>query len=219
MPKRRFGRPPCFRNIWRDPTNDLAWFEFWDGSIYEYTPSGSASDACDCATFDPHGTTFDTFVRIARGGSGYTKVSSVPGTATLVYSYPPYDNVSPSCGFVWVPRQSNCSVTIASEGLTPSFSFGSLTAGQCVAGMNGAGLSITTSGTLTVAWSVMLNTGFSCQQAQIAVANHIFFNAISFSGSTSGSASITVSPGTYTAALVFGAANGPGSMTVTITPP
>jgi hypothetical protein len=90
-------RRPCFQKIWRDLAADEAWFQFTDQSIYHYTPAGSAANACDCATTDPHGTTFNHTTRIPKGSPGYTKVLSVPGTATLVYEYPPYDNPAGPC--------------------------------------------------------------------------------------------------------------------------
>ena len=91
-------RPPCFQQIWRDVTADEAWWGFTDGTIYHYTNPGSAAQACEVAYSDPHGTIFNHTARIPHGGTGYAKVSSVPGTAQLIYSNPPYDNSPPLCG-------------------------------------------------------------------------------------------------------------------------
>lgn len=87
-------RQPCFLKIWRDCAADTAWYEFSDGSIYEYTDPGSAALAYTISQSDPHGTDYNVTARIPPPGPGYTKLGAEP-SAELIYSYPPYDNTDP----------------------------------------------------------------------------------------------------------------------------
>ena len=93
------SRPPCFRRIWRDCSSDMAWFEFWFGPIYEYFNTGASTDAVNIANALTHGTYFNFSVRQPPPGS-YLRGAVVPGTAELIYEYPPYTLPSPvvACG-------------------------------------------------------------------------------------------------------------------------
>lgn len=87
-------RQPCFLKIWRDCAANLGYYQFSDGSIYQYSNAAAAAAARLAMINDPHGTEFNHDIRIANGQPGYTKLSSAP-SAELIYTYPPYDSDDP----------------------------------------------------------------------------------------------------------------------------
>jgi hypothetical protein len=91
----RAGRPPCFLQVWRDCTNDTAYYVFADGQVYEYLAPASA-DARTILLNPFFGSTFnDAFRRSATVDGGYMVDATIPGTATQIYSYPPYPFTDP----------------------------------------------------------------------------------------------------------------------------
>lgn len=106
-------RPPCFLNLWRDCTNTDCYLQFANGAIYHYdSPSDETVVALTVAV--RHGGTFNAGLRRSFSIPGGYEIftGSIPGTASLIYSYPPYPGVDPGpcpSGFpwalVWLPPQ------------------------------------------------------------------------------------------------------------------
>lgn len=132
-------RQPCFLNIWRDCDADTGFYQFSDGSIYQYGRAGDAANARSAMINDPHGTWFNFNDRIATGGSGYTKIATVPSSAQQIYAYPPYDQADPGpcpcagqntdpTALTWTGSNSGGgTVTVTGSGENASFSATSVT--------------------------------------------------------------------------------------------
>jgi len=88
-------RPPCFAELWRDCTNLDCYLVFANGQIYHYdTPSDQVAVALTVAV--KHGLSFNSgFRRSFSIPGGYEVVSSIPVTADLIYSFPPYPGTDP----------------------------------------------------------------------------------------------------------------------------
>jgi hypothetical protein len=88
-------RPPCFAAIYRDCTDDSAYLVFANGAVYRYDPS-AGDVSVDITTAITHGRYFDFFARRQPGDAGYERwTGGIPGTAELIYSFPPYPGVDP----------------------------------------------------------------------------------------------------------------------------
>ena len=91
------GRPACFANIWIDCTDGSIYLGFTEGQLYRYLPE-SVDTGRGIIDALNHGLTFNQVYRLF-GVFGYIanyeRVSSVPGTATLAYSNPPYPGTDP----------------------------------------------------------------------------------------------------------------------------
>jgi hypothetical protein len=98
--RRRFAdpthsRPPCFAAIYRDCTDDSAYLVFANGVTYRYDPS-AGDVSVDITTATTHGRYFDFFARRQPGDAGYERwTGGIPGTAELIYSFPPYPGTDP----------------------------------------------------------------------------------------------------------------------------
>jgi hypothetical protein len=98
-------RPPCFLALYRDCTNTDAYLQFADGQIWHYdSPSDEVVVALTTAV--THGASFNfSFRRSLTLPGGYEKFTgSIPGTASLIYQYPPYPGSDPGpcpSGFPW----------------------------------------------------------------------------------------------------------------------
>jgi hypothetical protein len=97
----------CFSAIYRDCASDMAWFVFEEGQVYEYFNTGAAEQARQIANAAVHGNYFNAFVRLPPGGD-FLPGAIIPGTAELIYSFPPYTNAFvQACPLVvfalWVP--------------------------------------------------------------------------------------------------------------------
>jgi hypothetical protein len=88
-------RPPCFLQLWRDCTNLDAYLVFANGDIYHYdTPSDETAVALTVAV--THGLAFNQGLRRSFSvPGGYEFVGSIPGTANLIYQFPPYPGTDP----------------------------------------------------------------------------------------------------------------------------
>ena len=92
----RPGRPPCFVSLWRDCTNMDGYLLFSDGSLYHYdAPAMDVVVALTKALI--HGQSFNFFYRRSLTVlGGYEKFTGIiPGTAMLIYHYPPYPGTDP----------------------------------------------------------------------------------------------------------------------------
>lgn len=93
------NRPPCFNYIARDCSNDVIWLEFSDGTVYRYEAPAIA-DAVAIIVADNHGLTFNRFFRRAVTSlalnASFARVASIPITATIIYTNPPYPGTLPS---------------------------------------------------------------------------------------------------------------------------
>lgn len=89
------GRPVCIHQIWRDCTTGDAYYVFHDGSTYHY-PGPAIPDAIHTLLADNHGVFFNRGIRRNVGyNDAYSKVTSIPGTATKIYEDPPYRGTDP----------------------------------------------------------------------------------------------------------------------------
>ena len=96
FPRSAGTRPVCFSALYRDCTTGDAYLVFTDGSTYLYN-SPAIPDVGSIAGGLIHGVTFNAFWRrsLMRGGAFAKFAGSIPSTATLIYSNPPYAGADP----------------------------------------------------------------------------------------------------------------------------
>jgi hypothetical protein len=89
-------RPPCFASVWRDCSDDAAYLTFSNGTTYHYFPPAGA-DAVEIILASVLGRNFN--VRLRRSfdsQAGYERwPGAIPGSAVLIYSFPPYPGNDP----------------------------------------------------------------------------------------------------------------------------
>jgi hypothetical protein len=84
-------RPPCFTGIWRDCVHDKGFFEFADGSLYEYP--GGAAVATTCANRILRGVTYNMpgNRRPPLGFRAYAKIGGLPDDVEQLFPGEPPD--------------------------------------------------------------------------------------------------------------------------------
>lgn len=90
------ARVPCFKQLWRDCTNMDSYLVFHDNTVYHYD-ADSLDDVRQLTEAMWHGVLFNArFRRSLSVPGGYERFTgTIPSTAVLIYSYPPYPGTDP----------------------------------------------------------------------------------------------------------------------------
>lgn len=227
LPTRRL----CFSKIYRDCAADMAWFVFEQGQVYEYFNTGAAEQARQIANALIHGSYFNLAVRLPPGGL-FLAGAIVPGSAELIYSYPPYTNaqvdvcnicsgkVRNAQDIVWgVTTASNQTVTINHQGDSLDVTFEWLLNPVSTGVVQPASFCILTPYALTVTWAVTVQAyGAFVNHAQIVVAGVLVYDDHGITVDASGSTTFTPAAGNNFTGVTVQSLNPKCNITVDISP-